>query len=500
MKISFNHGKMTNEEVRGGPQMNKMKMIFATLSFVLVFSLVGQPMIMAETNKEIVNESIYDLLVDRYFNKTIQNDFEVDAHDPSQFAGGDFLGVTEKLTHIQKMGFTMVSLGPVFSTETYDGKKVLDYTTFERHFGTEDEFKTLITESHSKDLKVVVDFPIQGVSDQHVWNLDPNKSNWTIDNGDGTIDWNLENADVQQALIDSAVEFVKSYEVDGLRLTAIEEVDASFLNKMIQSIKDTNADLYLLANEESDAAFDVKVIDDYEDVYRTIFKTVDIPSADFEQTVDDETHIIRAVDSVNDRRFTADAAEENMFPPTRWKMVLATLMSIPGVPVMTYGSEIAMNGEKPPESNQIMNYKIEEELMDYIADLHLMRNGSAALRTGEMELLHNENGFIVYKRWNDEETWIVVINDTSETQSFDISSDVVGDMKELRGLFHSDILRQNAEGNYRIVLNREMVEFFPVTEDRGFNKGYMIALASVFILFAGFLYLVWRKGKNNKNV
>ncbi len=500
MKISFNHGKMTNEDARGGPYMNTMKMICAALSFGLVFSFVAQPVIMAETNKEIVDESIYDLLVDRYFNKTIQNDFEVDAHDPSQFAGGDFLGVTEKLMHIKKMGFTMASLGPVFATETYDGKRVLDYTTFERHFGTADEFKTLLKESHSKDLKVIVDFPIQGVSDQHVWNQDPSKSTWTIDNGDGTINWNLENPDTQQALIDAALTFVSKFEVDGLRLTAIENVDTLFLNKLIQSIKGTNEELYVLSNEESDADFDIKVIDHHEDVYRTIFKTVDIPSEDFEQTVDDETHIVRAVDSVNDRRFTADAAEENMFPPTRWKMVLATLMSIPGVPVMTYGSEIAMNGEKPPESNQIMNYKIEEELMDYIADLHLMRNGSAALRTGEMEILHNENGFIVYKRWNDEETWIVAINDTGTTQNFDISSDVVGDMKELRGLFHSDILRQNDEGNYRIVLEREMVEFFPVTEDKGFNKGYMIALASVFILFAGFLYLVWRKGKSNKNV
>lgn len=474
-------------------------MLSSVLSLALAFSLIGQPVMLADTSREIVDESIYDLLVDRYFNQTIQNDFEVNALDPSQYAGGDFLGVTEKLTHVEKMGFTMVSLGPVFSTETYDGKRVLDYTKFERHFGTADEFEALLKEAHSKKLNVVVDFPIQGVSGQHVWNQDPNNSNWSIDNGDGTIDWNLEKPDTQQALIDAAVNFVNTYEVDGLRLTAIENVDTSFLNKLIQSIKDSDEELYVLSNEESDADFDVKVIEHHEDVYRNIFKTIDMPSDEFGQTVD-ETHIIRAVDTVNDRRFTADAAEENMFPPTRWKMVLATLLSIPGVPVMTYGSEIAMNGEKPPESNQIMNYKIEEELMDYIADLHLMRNQSAALRTGEMEILHNEKGFIVYKRWNDEETWIVAINDTGTTQNFDISSDDVGDMKELRGLFHSDILRQNDEGNYRIVLDREMVEFFPVTEDKGFNKGYLIALALVFVLFAGFLYLVWRKGKNNKHI
>jgi len=477
--------------------VNTMKKLCSVISLVFVFSFIGQLTIFAETNKEIMDESIYDLLVDRYFNKTIKNDFEVNAHDPSKFAGGDFVGVAEKLTHVQKMGFTMVSLGPVFSTDTYDGKRVLDYTAFERHFGTTEEFVNLLNEAHDKKIKVVVDFPIQGVSDQHVWSQDSSKSSWIIDNGDGTVDWDLENADAQQAVIEAAVDFVKTYEIDGLRLTAIEGVDSSFLNEMIQSLKKANQDLYVLSNEETDASFDAKVINNQQDVYRNIFKNVDKSSADFEKTLEDP-QVIREVDSVNDKRFTADAVEENMFPPTRWKMVLGMLLSVPGVPVMTYGSEIAMNGEKPPESNQIMNYKIEEELMDFIADLHLMRNGSAALRTGEMELLHNEDGFIVYKRWNDEETWIVAINNTGKTQNFDLTPEIIGNNKELRGLFEGDILRQRDDGNYRIVLDRELVEFFPVNDQKGFNKGYIAALAMVYVLFLGFIYLVWRKGKNKK--
>ncbi|MFX3673936.1 MAG: alpha-amylase family glycosyl hydrolase [Paenisporosarcina sp.] len=477
--------------------MNTIQRLSSVISMVLIFSFIGPLTIFAENNKEIMDESIYDLLVDRYFNKTIKNDFEVNANDPSKFAGGDFLGVKEKLTHIQKMGFTLVSLGPVFSTDTYDGKRVLDYTFFERHFGTEDEFKSLLKEAHDKKINVVVDFPIQRVSDQHVWRKDSSKSDWIIENGDGTIDWNLDNPKAQKALIESASEFVKTYNVDGLRLTAIEGVDALFLNEMIQSLKATKPDLYVLSNEESDAAFDLKVIDKQEDVYRNIFKNVDLPSNDFEKTLENSL-VVRAVDTINDKRFTADAAEENMFPPTRWKMVLAMLMSVPGVPVMTYGSEIAMNGEKPPESNQIMNYKIEEELMDYIADLQLMRNGSDALRRGKIEMLHNDNGFMVYKRWNEEETWIVAINNTGKTQQFDLSDEVIGDNKELRGLFQSDILRQREDGSYRIVLDRELAEFFPVTEQKGFNKGYLAALALVYILFLGFLYLVWRKGKNKK--
>jgi hypothetical protein len=48
------------------------------------------------------------------------------------------------------------------------------------------------------------------------------------------------------------------------------------------------------------------------------------------------------------------------------------------------------------------------------------------------------------------------------------------------------------------VLSREIAEFYKVNDNKGFNKGYMAALALVYILFIGFIYLVWRKGKQKK--
>lgn len=457
--------------------------------------MVGQVPAHAETNKNIMDESIYDLLVDRFFNKTIQNDFEVNAQDPAAFAGGDFLGVLEKIPYLQKMGFTVASLGPVFSTDTYDGKRVVDYSKFERHFGTEDDFKTLIAGAQKQDLKLLVDFPIQQVSANHVWVKE--NPDWATINDDGTLEWDMNNEEVQQAFIQAAVEFVDEYEVDGVRITSIEGVDTTFLNEMISALKENNEKLYVLSNADSDADFDLTVSAANTELARNAFKNVDLPTEEFGQTLS-QSNMIRSVDHINERRFTADAAEENMFPPTRWKIAFATLMSIPGVPVITYGSEIAMNGEKAPESNQIMNYKVEEELIDYVGDLQKLRNGSEALRSGELELLHNENGFMVFKRWNEDETWIVAINNTGSTQQFDLTEEMMGTNLELRGLMESDILRQREDGTYRIVLDREIAEFFTVSETKGLNKGYLAALAMVYVLFLGFLYLVWRKGKQRK--
>ena len=477
--------------------MKTEKWMLVTIMMTLIVSMMSPLTTKAAAKETIANESIYDLLVDRYFNQSFENDYEVNTQTPEAFAGGDFKGVAEKLDHIEKLGFSMISLGPVFSTETYDGKRVMDYGKLERHFGTSEEFITLIDKIHQKNMSVIVDFPIQNVSSKHVLASDQANDAWIIENTDGTISFDLTNEDAQQAFLNAALAFVKQYQVDGLRITSIEDVATNFLNEMIQALKEENEDFYVLSDEPSEAEFDAKVSTEQENLLRQAFKTVDNETAGIIEPTEG-TPVIQQVDSLKSRRFTADSAEANMFPPTRLKMAMATLLSIPGVPLMTYGSEIAVNGEQPPESHPLMNFKTEEELIEFIGDVQKLRNGSAALRTGSIEMLHNEAGLLIYKRSNEEESWIVAINNTGGTQSFDLPREVIGDNKELKGLFESDILRQKDDGYYKLVLSREIAEFYKVNDNKGFNKGYMAALALVYILFIGFIYLVWRKGKQKK--
>src|SRR5690606_32259005 len=125
-------------------------------------------MVAAEETRTIEDESIYDVLVDRYFNKQIQNDYEVDSTDPASFSGGDFSGMESELAHVRDMGFTVLSVGPVFQTASYDGRQVLDYSQLERHFGTAEEFQSLVDEVHEGDMKVIVDLPTQEVSVDHM--------------------------------------------------------------------------------------------------------------------------------------------------------------------------------------------------------------------------------------------------------------------------------------------------------------------------------------------
>lgn len=449
----------------------------------------------AETNNSIHNESIYDLYVDRYFNKLGTNDYDVNPKDPNAFAGGDFLGVLEKMTHISDMGFTIISIGPVFATESYDGKRILNFDELEKHFGTTEEFNELLDKSHEKDLKIMVEFPLNNYSENHIWAGDNEKSDWILSKEDAQIQLDLTNSEVQQALIDTIVNFAETYKIDGIKLSELEGAPTSFINGLIAAVKEVRDPMYVIAIEDSEADFDLDYSEQLMLDFRDTFKNTDQPSQSISSTNEDN---LLMVDHLLTERITYYSALENMFPPTRIKMAIGTLLTLPGVPYMTYGTEIAMNGQNPQDSHQIMNFRVDEEVIEFLKDMASIRTKSEAMRTGEMELLENKDGYAVYKRSSDEETFIVVINNTSETKRIDISSEEIGEDKELRGLFESDIVRPTDDGSYRLVLDREIVEVYQVKDETGLNGAYIAAMAIAYLLFMLFLVIVWRKGKQRR--
>ncbi|MEI4769657.1 alpha-amylase family glycosyl hydrolase [Psychrobacillus sp. FJAT-51614] len=474
--------------------MNFKKLLVTSL-LMSCFWVTTSQNIHAEETTSIHNESIYDLYVDRYFNKTSTNDLDANPKDPNAFAGGDFLGVIEKMDHIKDMGFTIISIGPVFATERYDGKRVLDFNLLEQRFGSEEEFKQLINAAHKKEMKIMIEFPLNNFSENHIWNADPAKEEWIVKAEDGVMQVDLNNSEAQQALTETIVDFAKQYNVDGVKFSQLDGAPTTFINDIVTAIKEVNPSIYAIALEESDANFDTQYSEELLVSFREAFKNTDLPTDRIASTKDND---LLMIDHLNTERFTYYSALENMFPPTRIKTAIGAIFTMPGVPYMSYGTEIAMNGQTAQESHQIMNFRVDEDIIEYLKDINSIRNKSETLRTGKTELLKNEDGYLVYKRYSDEETFIVVVNNTSSTQRIDLSSDVVGENVELRGIFEQDLVRPTEDGDYRLVLDREIVELYQVTDRKGLNTSYIVAMAIAYLLFLAFLVIVWRKGKQRK--
>lgn len=464
--------------------------------FLLLISAVMPSVAAAKAERGIMDESIYDLLVDRFNNGDGKNDIDVDTKDGNAFNGGDFKGVALRLQHIIDMGFTMISLGPVFKTETYDGSRAVSYTELEPHFGTADELDALVKEIHKKKMKVIADFPLGKVSAEHEWAV--GQLYKSIHSADGTVDWNTSDEHVRAALIQAAADFVTTYDLDGLRLTKLDGFDDAFLNDIIDAIHDAKKGAYVLTNEESSAAFDLQPSDAKMQALRESFERFDPDSSPMDIFQGDQRKGLLQFDDLTGSRFTYEMVEARMFPPTRWKVAATALFTIPGVPLMTYGTEIAVNGKSAPESHPLFNFKTDMEFKDLIGNLNLLRNESETLRSGDFEMLHNEDGFLVFTRTSEDETWLIAINNTSETQSFTVPAEKIGENKKLRGVLDSDLIREADDGVFRVVLDRELAEVYIADEDKGFNTPYLIASILVYVLFLGFLFLVIKKGRERR--
>lgn len=493
-------GKMTMDWFeREGIIVKFKKWISATAaSLLLATSFVSlAPAAYADepATRSIAEESIFDLLVDRFFNGSGSNDFDTNTKDPEKFAGGDFTGLQDKLNFIGEMGYTIVSIGPIFSTEKYDGSLLTSYTTLERHFGTSEEFQSVVEAYKAKNMSMMVDFPLNNVSPNHEWAKDATKADWVASTNNGQVQWDLTNKDVQEALIQSATEFVSTYGIGGVRLTNIAEADTDFINEMIAALKETKASLYVISNEESDANFDAAFTPAIAEIYRHMFKNVDMDSSKLMEPFTGEKPVQIMIDSLETYRFTFDSATENMFPPTRLKMAMGALFMLPGIPVVQYGTEIAMNGEAKPDTHQLYNFKTDTELIDYIKNVQSLRNQSATLRKGDFEVITNDNGLLVFTRTSDEEKWVIMVNNTSATQRVDLTPAQLGEGKMLNGILHEEKVRLNENEVYPVILDREMVEIYQVRNDSGFNIPYMVALGLVWVIFIGFVVIIIKRGK-----
>lgn len=369
------------------------------------------------------------------------------------------------------------------------------YTTLERHFGTSEEFQSVVEAYKAKNMSMMVDFPLNNVSPNHEWVKDATKADWIASTNNGQVQWDLTNKDVQDALIQATTEFVSSYNIGGIRLTNIAEADTAFINAMIATLKETKSSLYVISNEESDANFDLTFSQATADIYRNIFKNVDMDSSKLMEPFTGDKPVQIMIDSLDTHRFTFDSANENMFPPTRLKMAMGALFMLPGIPVVQYGTEIAMNGETKPDTHQLYNFKTDTELIDYIKNVQSLRNQSATLRKGDFEVITNEDGLLVFTRTSDEEQWVIMVNNTGATQRVDLTPEQLGEGKMLNGILHEEKVRLNEKEVYPVILDREMVEIYQVRNDSGFNIPYMIALGLVWVIFIGFIVIIIKRGK-----
>ena len=90
---------------------------------------------------------------------------------------GDFKGITEKLDYLSALGIDALWLSPHFPSPNWDcGYDISDYTDVAPEYGTLQDFKTFLTESHKRNIRVILDLVLNHTSDEHAWFLESKSS------------------------------------------------------------------------------------------------------------------------------------------------------------------------------------------------------------------------------------------------------------------------------------------------------------------------------------
>ena len=132
-----------------------------------------------------------------------------------------------------------------------------------------------------------------------------------------------------------------------------------------------------------------------------------------------------------------------------------------------------------------------------MAKLSRVRLQLPSLTRGTMELLYEQDGMAVYKREYQEETSVVAINNTTETQTVAIPAEKLADGasdKELRGMLNGDLVRDK-DKQYTMTIDRDESEIYVLSEKSGINLFYLISLGVVLLSFFVFLILVSKRSR-----
>ncbi len=91
-------------------------------------------------------------------------------YDSTSDGIGDLPGITQKLDYIADLGVDAIWLSPVFPSPDADfGYDVSDYFAIDPKFGTMADLHRLLEEAHRRELRVILDLPLNHTSEEHRW-------------------------------------------------------------------------------------------------------------------------------------------------------------------------------------------------------------------------------------------------------------------------------------------------------------------------------------------
>ena len=380
-----------------------------------------------------VNETIwYQIFPERFCNGDPSNDPEgtlpwrnSGSVTNQEFFGGDLQGIVDRLDYIRDLGVSGLYLTPINEAPSSHKYDTTDYTKIDPHFGTEETMITLVREAHARGIRVMLD----GVFNHSGENFAP----WldVREKGPQSVYWdwfmvnewpfredggcarakqyysfaffdrmpklNTNNPRVREYLIGVCENWVRNYDVDGIRLDVANEISHALCKELRARLKAIKPDIYILGEIWHDAMpwlrgdeFDAVMNYPLGESIKDFWIDRSLTNEDFEFTINrcytrymQQTNdvLFNLLDSHDTKRLRSDVKSLD-----EYFQQLAVLFTMPGSPCIYYGTEIAMEGGHDPDCRRCMPWEdidggVYDERIRIVRSLLQLRRKEPLLRS-----------------------------------------------------------------------------------------------------------------------
>ena len=422
---------------------------------------------------------------------------KADRTNPGGRHGGDIEGIINHLDYVKELGATAIWSTPLCEDNddrgSYHGYGQSDVYKIDPRYGTNDDYLRLSSELHQRDMKLIMDyvtnhwgkhwtfqdmptydwlhqFPGYAQTNYRMTTqFDPNVSaidakmcvdGWFVKS---MPDLNQSNPLMLNYLIQNAIWWIEYATLDGFRVDTYSYCDKEGIAKWTKAITDEYPYFNIVGevwmHDQAQMAYwqkDSKIgaIDSYNSHLPSVmdFTLVDALGNVFNEDKPEwDKGIIKIYEN-----FTNDFLYPNpnnllvfaenhdtqrfnqVYPDIRkYKMAMAIIATIRGIPQLYSGSEIGMKGDKAIGDHDIRRdfpggwqgdqnnaftqsgRTVEQnDYFNYTSKLLNWRKNKPVIHGGRTTHYIPENNVYVYFRYNDAETVMVAINNSNEPQMF----------------------------------------------------------------------------------
>ena len=362
------------------------------------------------------------------------------------FSDKGFQGVTDRLDQIRALGVNVVYLMPVTPVGILKSANspycVRNYKEVNPDFGTLENLRTLIAESHKRGMAVILDWVANHTAWDNPWITE--HPDWYERDQNGVIQpakvnnfvWNdvakldFANQDMRRGMIDALQYWISTVNSDGFRFDYTDGPPIDFWMQANGSLRaSTTRQLILYAEGGRQAnykAFDYNHGFSFYDALKQMFGDAQAPATRVESEnnaqysgAGEANRLVRYITNHDVNGW--DGVPQNLFGGQAGAMAAFVIAAYNrGVPLIYNGQEIALSYPLLfPFTDQKIQWNPNQPVTDEYVKLIKLYNQSAAIRRG-MPTSYSNNDVSAFTKESANDKVLVLVNIRNRTLTFNL--------------------------------------------------------------------------------